>query len=368
VRVAEQFAATDRGRQRRANEDALLAKPPLFVVADGMGGAKAGEVASRVAIESLRKRLPAVGDAQIRAVLRERIEEANARIHALSIRNANQAGMGTTLTALHVGEDEVLLAHVGDSRAYLLREGKLQRLTEDHSLVDELVRQGRLAPDQAQDHPQRSVITRALGPEPTVHIDIRTVTPQPGDIYLLCSDGLTSMLSDEEVAEILTAAPTLQAAGKELIRAANAAGGKDNITVILIRLEAEPARTTGEETRVLHLPAGRKRRSKKPPKWLWRPVAALLVLLAILAGATYLASQSIYFIGVNKRGLITIYSGLPYELPGGLKLYVPYYVSGVPAIELPPARRAKLLDNSWRSEGSAGSVVKALEVEAGEGR
>jgi len=368
LRVVEQFAATDTGRQRRANEDALLAKPPLFVVADGMGGAKAGEVASRVAIECLRKGLPPAGDAQIRTLLRERIEEANARIHALSQLNASQAGMGTTLTALHVGSGEVLLAHVGDSRAYLLRDGVLTRLTEDHSLVDELVRQGRLAPDQAQDHPQRSVITRALGPEPTVHVDVRSVEPKPGDVYLLCSDGLTSMVPDEEVARILNGAPTLKAAGKALVRAANEAGGKDNITVILLRLDGDRPRQAGEETRIMRLPSRPQPSRSRNVRWLWRPLAGLAVLAAILAGAGFLASQSVYFIGVNGRGLLTIYSGLPYELPGGLKLYAPYYVSGVSAAELPAQRRAKVLDNSWRSEASAADLIKAIELEAGEGR
>jgi len=370
VRVVEQHAATDTGRQRRSNEDALLARPPLFVVADGMGGARAGEVASRIAIESLRRGLPKVGDAQLRSLLRERIEEANARIHDLSQRNAAQAGMGTTLTALYVGDQEVLLAHVGDSRAYLLRDGQLTQLTEDHSLVDELVRQGKLSPQQAHDHPQRSVITRALGPEPTVEVDLRTLQPQPGDIYILCSDGLTTMVSDQRLAEIVASQPTLKGAAKELVKAANQAGGKDNITVILVRLEGQPNPQGAAEQTMVHqaiLPP-QKRRRRRPSRLVVGPLVALVAILGVLALAGFIASQSVYFIGVNGRGLLTIYSGLPYELPAGIKLYTPYYISGVPAAELPAERRQHLLDNSWRSEHNAGNLVRELELELGGGQ
>src|ERR1700758_3404171 len=173
LRVAEQYAGTDTGRQRRANEDALLARAPLFVVADGMGGAQAGEVASRLAVESFRHGLPNGGGDPEHA-LSALIQEANARIHELSRSNAEQAGMGTTLTAIYVGEIEVAIAHVGDSRAYCLRDGELLRLTDDHSLVDELLRQGRLTPEEAIEHPQRSVITRALGIEGVVEVDTRS--------------------------------------------------------------------------------------------------------------------------------------------------------------------------------------------------
>ena len=207
LRVAEQYSGTDTGRQRRANEDALLARAPLFVVADGMGGAQAGEVASQLAVESFRAGLPNGGGDPEHA-LSALIQEANARIYELSRSNAEQAGMGTTLTAIYVGEDDVALAHVGDSRAYCLRDGQLVRLTDDHSLVDELIRQGRLTPAEAQDHPQRSVITRALGPEPTVEVDTLTHRARAGDVYLICSDGLTTMVPEEEVSEILAGHPS----------------------------------------------------------------------------------------------------------------------------------------------------------------
>src|SRR6201996_3785616 len=235
LRVAEHYSGTDTGRQRRANEDSLLARAPLFVVADGMGGAQAGEVASRLAVESFE---PGVQDAsQPEAALAALAPPANARIYELSHSNAEQAGMGTTLTAVYVGEREIAIAHVGDSRAYRLREGELLRLTEDHSLVDELLRQGRLTPEEAVEHPQRSVITRALGPEGTVEVDTRSYTARDGDVYLLCSDGLTTMLAEQQLASILTAHATLREAGEALIAAANEAGGRDNITVVLLRVE-----------------------------------------------------------------------------------------------------------------------------------
>ena len=183
LRVAEQYATTDTGRQRRANEDALLARSPLFVVADGMGGARAGEVASQIAVEAFKRGLQ--DSAEPEAALATLARTANARIYELAHSHSEQAGMGTTLTALYVGEDEVSIAHVGDSRAYCLRDGELMRLTDDHSLVDELMRQGRLTPQEAEEHPQRSVITRALGPEGSVEVDTRSFRARAGDVYLL---------------------------------------------------------------------------------------------------------------------------------------------------------------------------------------
>ncbi len=237
LRVAEHYAGTDTGLQRRANEDSLLARSPLFVVADGMGGAQAGEVASKIAVESFHAGLPDGSPPE--EGLAAHALAANARIHELSRENAEQAGMGTTLTAVYVGEQEVAIAHVGDSRAYCLRDGELLRLTDDHSLVDELIREGRLTPEEAEDHPQRSIITRALGPEETVEVDTRSFRARAGDIYLLCSDGLTSMVPEARLAEVLRlhAGARLRDIGEALIAEANRAGGRDNITVILLRLE-----------------------------------------------------------------------------------------------------------------------------------
>lgn len=384
LRVAEQYAGTDTGRQRRANEDSLLARSPLFVVADGMGGAQAGEVASRIAVESFQPGLPDASEPEL--ALAELARAANTRIHELSHVNAEQAGMGTTLTAVYVGEQEVAIAHVGDSRAYCLRDGQLQRLTDDHSLVDELMRQGRLTPEEAIEHPQRSVITRALGPEGIVEVDTRSFRARPGDVYLLCSDGLTTMISEEQIASILLAHAGLRDAGEALIAAANQAGGRDNITVVLLRLEdvqigqappldehatfvglpavsASPPPTRRRTPRVAP-PAGptadgRPRRRLRHAGF----AAFMLTVLVLLACGGYLAFQSIYFVGTNNRGLVTLFEGLPYRLPGNLALYSSQYVSGVSASTLSPETRRTLLDHSLRSEGDAGSLIRSLELE-----
>jgi len=388
LRVAEQYTGSDTGRQRRANEDSLLARSPLFVVADGMGGAQAGEVASRIAVESFQ---PGLADAaEPEAALAALALAANARIHELSHANAEQAGMGTTLTAVYVGTEEVAIAHVGDSRAYCLRDGELLRLTDDHSLVDELMRQGRLTPEEAVEHPQRSVITRALGPEGTVEVDTRSFSARPGDIYLLCSDGLTTMISEQQIAAVLLAHPRLRDAGEALIAAANEAGGRDNITVVLLRLEDAQAATAQaqlEQATMTGMPAvsapitearaPQPRAPRRPrlastasspaPRRRRRlrrlgGVVLALVVVGLLGSAAYLALQSVYFIGTNSRGLVTMYSGVPYRLPGNLPLYSSSYVSGVSASSLTPARRHTLLDHSLRSEADAAGLIRDLEL------
>ena len=235
LRVAEMIQRTDTGLQRRGNEDSSYARPPVFVVADGMGGAQAGEVASRIAVQAFEEGLPEVGSAEER--LAARVHEANSRIYERSHSMRELDGMGTTVTAALLDDEHVAIAHVGDSRAYLFRDGELRRLTQDHSLVDELVRQGKLTEEQAAEHPQRSIITRALGPEATVEVDTWSYAARAGDVVLLCSDGLTSMISEARIGEVLTGAPGLAAAAEQLIRDANAAGGRDNITVILFRIE-----------------------------------------------------------------------------------------------------------------------------------
>src|SRR6478672_5495287 len=234
LRIAEHWYASDLGRQRQGNEDNYFVRAPLFVVADGMGGAQAGEVASEIAVESFDGGLP---DGSPAEALVKVIQEANRRIHDRSHSDEQHSGMGTTCTAAYVGESDVTVAHVGDSRAYLWRGGDLTRLTRDHSLVGELVARGKLTEEQAESHPQRSVITRALGPEADVEVDVEVFGARGGDIYLLCSDGLTSMIHEPGLRPVLEAMTDLEQAGRNLIAAANDAGGRDNITVILFRLE-----------------------------------------------------------------------------------------------------------------------------------
>ncbi|GAC1492239.1 MAG: hypothetical protein NVS1B9_13700 [Solirubrobacteraceae bacterium] len=375
LRVSAHFSASDTGRQRRANEDSYFARAPLFVVADGMGGAQAGEVASRAAVEQLAAGLPD-GDAPAQERLAARALEANARIHSLSQQDASRAGMGTTLTAAYVGPQEIALAHVGDSRAYCLREGRLLRLTSDHSLVEELVRQGKLTEAEAEEHPQRSIITRALGPEPHVEVDTFAQAAQAGDLYLLCSDGLTGMVPEERMREILLSTRDLAAAGRALIAAANAAGGRDNITVVLFALEetgsgeqsAAPATAEHARRLVPRLPddgapvgppIARERRRSLPGAV--RVLLGLIVVAAIVCIAGWVASQSVYFVGVDGAGRIAIYRGVPYELPASLKLYSPNFVSGVTLSELAPAERRRLLDHKLRSHDDASDLLRRLE-------
>ena len=234
LRIAESWYASDLGRQRQGNEDNFFVRAPLFVVADGMGGAQAGEVASEIAVRSFDDELP---NGSLPEALVTVIETANKRIHERARADESLHGMGTTTTAAYVDDDEVVIAHVGDSRAYLLREGELIRLTKDHSLVGELVARGKLTEEQAEQHPQRSVITRALGPEASVQVDIDIFPAKAGDLFLLCSDGLTSMVHEPKLRPLFDDADSLEQLGKRLIDAANNAGGRDNITVILFRLE-----------------------------------------------------------------------------------------------------------------------------------
>jgi PPM family protein phosphatase len=405
LRAAETTCKTDTGRQRRENEDSALARAPVFVVADGMGGAQAGEVASRIAIEAFERGLPDSGTPEER--LATRVREANHQIYERSRADRGRAGMGTTLTAAYLDRSHVAIAHVGDSRAYLYRDGTLQRLTQDHSLVDELVRRGKLTEEQAAEHPQRSIITRALGPEPDVEVDTWSYPARAGDVVLLCSDGLTSMIPEERIAEILAVHHDLDAAADELIREANDAGGRDNITVVLFRVEELDGNGAGEETRVgmaeprepvagpsggdwrgttavVAPPPARRALKPIPPaaararrRWLEerrprgrpgprfaKPLAALLataIVLFLIGAGGYLASRQLYFIGTNSQGIVTIYRGFPYNLPLGINLYETYYVSGVPASLIPPARRSQLLNNNLRSQSDATSLVMDLE-------
>jgi protein phosphatase len=414
LRAAETALRTDTGRQRRDNEDNAFARAPVFVVADGMGGAQAGEVASKIATETFEKGLPDSGSPEER--LAERVREANHQIHELSRADRERAGMGTTLTAAYVDDASVAIAHVGDSRAYLFRDGTLERLTQDHSLVEELVRQGKLTPEQAAGHPQRSIITRALGPEANVEVDTWTYPVRAGDILLLCSDGLTTMISEERVAEILGEPRSLDGTADALIDAANEAGGRDNITVVLFRLEevgedgqadqptmigvpgpattpdledsapdVEPEDARGAAgsahtaTATVARPKPRQRLQPIPPKpptevragdkrhvtrgvKFFAAVVAILVVLFLIGGGGYLATRQLYFVGTNQQGIVTIYRGLPYNLPAGIRLYETFYTSGVPASLVPAARRGSLLNNNLRSQSDATSLVMDLET------
>ncbi len=394
--VVEDFARlTDTGRQRRANEDSFFARKPLFVVADGMGGAQAGEIASGIAVSVFERGLPdAPGSPEERLV--SMVGDANEQIHDLSVADAEHAGMGTTLTALYVGEDDVAIAHVGDSRLYVWRDSELTKLTRDHSLVEELVEEGRLTPEEADEHPQRSIITRALGPEHNVAVDSQTFHARDGDLFLLCSDGLTSMVSEKDVAQMLAAGQSLAETARSLVAAANDAGGRDNITVVLVRVAevdvgdaggqtlvgaaapapvappAEPAAAapaavatpSGVERRLPRAPVAaepEKRRRLRRTRKALGPLVVIGVLFAAIIGGGWIATQSVYFVGADDEGFVTLYRGVPYELPFGLELYSRNYTSGVPLPTLADRTKDTVTEHKMRSRRDAADLVAQIE-------
>lgn len=227
---------TDVGRVRRANEDAYWVSPPWFAVADGMGGHAAGEVASELAIESVRQILQSsTGAAE--ELIPAAVRHANATVWHRSRSEPALKGMGTTLTLLKLESGRCVIGHVGDSRCYLFRGKTLRQLTDDHSVVAELVRTGTLSANEALEHPQRNLLTRALGVGPDVKPDILIEEVQPGDKLVLCTDGLTSMLSDDELCEIVSSSLPPDTLASRLVHRANERGGSDNITVVIIQLE-----------------------------------------------------------------------------------------------------------------------------------
>jgi PPM family protein phosphatase len=398
LRIDDQAFRTDTGRQRNANEDSLFTRAPLFVIADGMGGAQAGEVASKAAAESFERELPQAPPEQ---VLRETIEEANRTIHELARKDPSLTGMGTTTTAAIVDleAEEVAIGHVGDSRAYRLRGGKLEQLTRDHSLVEEMRRKGQLTEAQAEDHPQRSIITRALGPEPVVEVDLQTVPAQAGDVFLICSDGLTTMLDDEQIARLLGRASSMEAAVRALVDEANRAGGRDNITVIVFQLGdaatpapagaepdgADPAEgatlvgsaaeeaglTATEVRRRAAAEAARKRRQEleEKPRHKRLKTAAKILLALVLVGAiafgAWYGNRQVWFLGTDDAGRVALYRGLPYELPLGITLYDERYASPVQTTALPAKRQDAVTDHSLRSRNDAVDLIEDIQSSQG---
>jgi PPM family protein phosphatase len=389
LRVDDAAYRTDTGRQRNANEDSLFTRNPVFVVADGMGGAQAGEVASKAAAESFDRELPTAPPERI---LEETIKAANRTIHAQAQSDPALAGMGTTTTAAIVDPEAetVVIGHVGDSRAYRYREGKLERLTRDHSLVEEMRRKGQLTEAQAEDHPQRSIITRALGPEREVEVDLQTVPALAGDVFLICSDGLTTMLDDGHIARLLGRSSTMQAAVRGLVDEANRAGGRDNISVIAFRLEdaeapvsspegatligpsaEEEGLTAAEVRRRAATDAARQRReqqvAKKEHRGLKRAATVLVAILIVAAigfGAWW-GNRQAWFLGTDGAGRVALYRGLPYELPFGIKLYDEQYASPIQTDSLPPRREESVTGHDLRSREDAVSLIEDIEKSQG---
>ncbi len=415
LRISDHASVTDVGRQRHTNEDNLYDEPPVFAVADGMGGAQAGEVASEMAIGEFAQDRAAGASAEDQ--LAQIALDANRKIWDLAQSDSRRAGMGTTLTAAMLDGQYVAVGHVGDSRLYLYRGDQLERMTRDHSLVEEFVRQGKLTPEQAEKHPQRSVITRALGPENSVEVDSFRIPARAGDVYLLCSDGLSGMVSDADMKAIIGAGGSLDETARRLIEAANDNGGRDNITAVLFSLEDDgtgdpraKAKTESYDTiagdveapteeqiqeerqrisdmdtqaaaagvtTAVRIPPRASPRVREPQqpapttrprpaprrrgRWLPRALVAGGVILAIAIGGLVVLARSVYFVGTDNNGFVTLYRGLPYDLPLGVHLYTSRYISGVPALSVPSERRKRVLDHQLRSRDDASDLIRSLD-------
>ena len=388
MRLGESAGRSDAGRVRRRNEDAFVLDPPLFAVADGMGGAQAGEVASRLAAGAFREYRDADAlepEERLQAI----IQEANRRIYERAQADAEVSGMGTTVTAALLTGGRVIIGHVGDSRAYRLRGGRLEQLTEDHSLVGDLMRSGRLTPEEAEAHPQRSVITRALGTDPQVDVDTIVVEAAPGDVFLLCSDGLTTMLPDEVIAGTVEAAASVDEAVRELVRGANRGGGEDNITVVAFEvagdeaieetLAAAPPVGTADEseledtltdlppvTPVAQVDEQATRPRKKRRRWgrrvFWGLTGVAFVAL-VLGGALFGLSRA-YFVGADADGNVVVYQGVPFDIRDGVGFYRERYVSQLQASQLSEEERADLFDHALVSYDRARTRIAVYEAEA----
>jgi protein phosphatase len=354
-----------------------------------MGGARAGEVASRLAAAAFRE-FHEADELEPEQRLEAIIQEANRRIFERAREDTGLSGMGTTVTAALLGQESIAIGHVGDSRAYRARADELEQLTQDHSLVADLIRSGRLTPEEAEAHPQRSVITRALGTDPDVDVDTFAVEIASGDLFLICSDGLTSMVPEEEILKHLRESDSLEQAAKALIKAANKRGGEDNITVILFRVDAgDPLDDTlvagngrGDtedledtltglepitDTRAHWEEAPEhgtepKRRPRVRRGLLWGLV--VLAALAVLTAAAFWGLSEAHFVGADENGNVAIFQGVPWELGGGAQLYRAKYVSGLQAVQLSPGERDSLFDHSLVSYAEARERIAPYEEEA----
>ena len=323
--------ATDIGRVRERNEDSYLVEPPLYAVADGMGGARGGAVASSLALDTVEELLRGG-----KASLAEMIRSANRAVFERSISDRKVSGMGTTLTATTVDEQGAHLGHVGDSRAYLLRAGALRQLTDDHTLVNRMVKAGEITAAEAGTHPHRNVLTRSIGTEPEVVVDENDVPLIDGDRLLLCSDGLTGMVTEPQIQAILETTPDPQEAADRLIKAANRAGGIDNITVVILDIHegaedasaeppgrgAEASRSADPEERsraaastaIVGTQRGRRPSAATIKKWAIRTGVVVIAALAVFfAVRVYLDRQ--WYVG-ESNGNVAVFQGIPATIGG----------------------------------------------------
>ena len=331
---------TDVGSVREQNEDSLIVNPPLFVVADGMGGHAAGEVASEIAVNTIQELAPDHADAE---ALGHAVEEANRDIINAALAGEGREGMGTTVTAAILERDKLVIAQVGDSRAYLLHNGELTQLTRDHSLMANMIEAGQITPEEARFHPNRSVITRALGNDPDTLPDLYEINVEDGDRLLLCSDGLYSMLEDDEIAAVMRRVSDPQRCASTLVNGAIAAGGHDNITVIVADAEGraqQKRRRIAIRTKIT--------------------IAFVLLLLAgILAAAawggyTYLHNTA--YLAKTDSGMVAVYRGVPGDVLGfGYSELVEE--TDIPVSKLSPSAAERISENM-----RVNSVDEALEL------
>lgn len=367
-------ATSDIGKVREGNEDSYLALDPLFAVADGMGGHRGGEVASKLALEILENQFR-----RRQGALAEHVQEANLAVFERSQLDRRVAGMGTTLTVAVMEDERVRLAHVGDSRAYLYRDGELRLLTEDHTLVQRMVDEGEITAGEAETHPYRSVLTRALGVEQSVAVDEGSLEVQDGDRLLLCTDGLTGMVTDEQIRAILQDVGDPQEAADRLVRAANRAGGIDNITAVVLDFEAgekdDEAGTQGQgvaEPAASAIsgaqgPRGLRSRGIRPARLAVSVGMPLAIFIVVLVGLRlYLDRQ--WYVGV-QNGHVTEFRGIPSEV-AGFELHHPVVVTTIPAVDAERLAVYAHLDEGIPATGreDADSIVEQIRTDLGTSR
>ena len=336
---------TDVGCVRDHNEDSLAVAPPLYVVCDGMGGHAAGEVASEIAVGVICDRAPDHPEA---AALGQAVEEANLAIIQAARDGVGRAGMGCTCTAAILEKERLVIAQVGDSRAYLLHNGSLQQLTRDHSLVADLVEAGQITEAEARVHPQRSVITRALGSDPRTQPDLFEINVETGDRLLLCSDGLSTMLEDRQIETVLANNPDPQRCAAQLVNEAIARGGYDNVTVIVVDV-------TGLAV---------ERERKMTRKTIITAVMLALLLIAIVAGCiygfAYLSSNSAYL--TEENGKVAIYQGVSGDV-FGVEAHELVRVTDVSVDDLQPGTANRLRDEGIKVDGVEAAEALVAEYE-----
>jgi PPM family protein phosphatase len=359
-------ARTDVGRVREGNEDGFVAAEPLFAVADGMGGHQGGEVASKVALETLQKAADGTAD------LAEVVQEANRAVFTRASQDPALLGMGTTLTAVLVEEHRLHLAHVGDSRMYLARDGRLERITRDHTVVEEMVEQGRLTPEEAAIHPQRSIVTRALGVEEDIQVDELDLDVRPGDRVLLCSDGLTGMVDEGEILRLLTEHRDAQAATDALVDAANRAGGQDNITAVILDVVGDDTGTAPQAavTATVERPRARKPSGRRR-RW-GRVVASVAVVLILVGGALFVLKRfwvdRQWYVG-ESSGRVALYQGIP-AAPLGVELSTVVEETELPAEEVTafPEYADLASGITAESEADARAILDQMRTDVNEAR